>query len=123
MIYNFQTMTKKDLFKIKLTNETIHFGRISRWQLKNFIKFCKKYKLITPQEYRWYEANYSFSYISTVSRTNFKPLAYIMIWLSDILNHHFTHTMHCFRTGYQTVYISDHGTQKISVHMANMLYK
>ena len=117
MICNFRTITKKDLFVAKLTKKPIYFGFIPQWHLKKFIKFCKKYKLITIQEQDgWGKTNYSFYYTTTISRTNFFPLAFIMILLSDILNYQFTPIINCFRTSYQTIHIHENGKKQLLIH-------
>ena len=46
MIYNFHTMTKKDLFVAHLQTQVINFGFIPLWRRKAFVKFCIKHKFI-----------------------------------------------------------------------------
>lgn len=121
MKLDYRTLTEKDLFIAKLKKESIHFGFIPVWRLKEFVRFCKERKLIeyTPTDRslwsRYYYANYSFVYVATFAQTNFRPLAFITRWLTDLLGYYLskrqqyllTPSIHCFRTIQRTINI-DH---------------
>lgn len=117
MNLDYRTLTEKDLFIAKLKKEPIHFGFIPIWRLKDFIRFCKEHKLITltseaEKKYcpSYYNVNYDFIYTYTDAQTNFRPLSFIIKWLSDILGHYLskrqqyclTPMIHCFRTTQRT---------------------
>ena len=103
-----EELTKKVLFKCKLSGEPIHFGFIPIWQLKKFVKFCLDNKLIVPldpnQINRWYTADVNFLYKSTYSLTTAWPTAWIMTWLADLLRVQFaTGGLRSLRTAIQTI--------------------
>lgn len=118
MKLDYRILTKKDLFIAKLKKEPIHFGFIPIWRLKEFVRFCIKYELITLRtenyvtvfDYDYYQANYDFIYIYTAAITNFRPLSFITRWLSDLLGHYLskrqqyslTPFIRCFRTTQRT---------------------
>ncbi len=71
MIYNFHTMTKKDLFVAHLQNQVINFGFIPLWRRKAFVKFCIKHKFIekiSGNHLTSYYANYNFQYTATFNK-------------------------------------------------------
>lgn len=71
MIYNFHTMTKKDLFVAYLQNQVINFGFIPLWRRKAFAKFCIKHRFIekiSGDNLTNYYANYNFKYIATFNK-------------------------------------------------------
>lgn len=74
---DFQTMTKKDLFKARLSgkNGVMDFGFIPRWRRKEFVQFCKDNKLVIPFPNGFdefvYKANSRFTYEITYSDSFF----------------------------------------------------
>lgn len=71
MICDFRTMTKKDMFLVRLRNPIINFGFIPRWRRKAFAKFCIKYKLIekiSGNHPTSYYVSHNFKYKATFHR-------------------------------------------------------
>jgi hypothetical protein len=100
-------LSKKALFKSKLSGEPIHFGFIPVWELKKFVSYCLENKLIVPMwpgKNDWYTADVNFLYKSTYSQTMFQPTAWIMTWLADLLRVQFaTGGLRSLRTAIQTI--------------------
>ena len=102
-------LSKKVLFKSKLSGEPIHFGFIPIWELKKFVRYCLKNKLVAPLDplnprNPWYIADVNFVYVSTYSQTSVWPVAQIMTWLADLLRVQFTTGgLRPLRTARQTI--------------------
>ena len=85
MTYNFQTMTKKDLFKARLAgkNGVMDFGFIPRWHRRKFIQFCKDNELVIPFPGGFnesvYKANSRFTYKITYSDS------FLWAWLAETI--------------------------------------
>ncbi len=102
-------LSKKVLFKSRLSGEPIHFGFIPVWELRKFVRYCLENKLVAPLDplnpkNPWYIADVNFVYVSTYSLTSAWPVAQIMTWLADLLRVQFaTGGLRQLRTARQTI--------------------
>lgn len=120
-------LSKKVLFKSRLSGEPIHFGFIPIWELRKFVRYCLENKLIVQLDPMspnnlWYIANINFVYQSTYSQTRFQPTAWLMTWLADLLRVQFaTGGIRQLRTAIQTI---DCGPANGASHyvIRNMMY-
>jgi len=86
-MYDFRNMGELDVFQAKLKYEVIPFGFIPVWQMKSFLNFCIKYKLLhKPPTYREhaYLVEHKFSYGFTGSKVHHLPFGWILEWIADI---------------------------------------
>ncbi len=83
-------MTKRDIFKARLANNVIDFGRIPTWRLRTFKKFCVKHGLIyQPPGYACgaYKVGHEYKYACTRSKVSHLPLGWAFVLWHEIVGY------------------------------------
>lgn len=110
MIYDFRTMTKKDLFKAKLGNKVIDFGHVPTWRLRAFAKFCIKHGLIhqpTGYMHGAYKVIHEYKYTCIGSNVSHLPLGWAFILWHEIV-------------GYKDLQQKQSTTKRLYTHVSNI---
>ena len=78
MRVDFRTITKKDMFMLRLKSEEMDFGYIPKRERKAFVRFCKENELVVPFPNGFdtfvYKAKAKFCYEVTLSGNFFKGI-------------------------------------------------